>query len=157
MAEHALASGWPEVRAPQRPKHTLDAPQGACVGSSSCHLEENDAKRFGILRNRIHLTGYALVGWIHCSYFSKLDATPSCGKGTHPSSTPKWALGVVKPKMASQSTQGLDLVRVFGGRLEPPFSNLVRQTAATRLIATRGSRCGVAPGGGLPTRTAGRV
>ena len=51
-------------------------------------------------------------------------------------------------EMPSQRTTGLDLVWLFGWRLERPMFDPLRQAIAAILGTTRGSRCGVAPGGG---------
>ena len=65
--------------------------------------------------------------------------------GTHPSGTSKGTHGSLTSEMTPQSTLGLDLVRLFGWLSQSPSVDSMRQEAATKLSASRGSRCGVAP------------
>ena len=134
-------------RTPQRAKHTLDPPSMRICRLLIITPKRNNAQRYFIVRGRVHLIGYGLLGWVLGSRPSDLGASHNYGKGRGPSSNPKWTLGAMTSKMASQSKQGLDLVRLSVKRLGPAFSNLVRQAAASKLTATRGPCCGLAPGG----------
>ena len=58
-------------------------------------------------------------------------------------------------EMTSQSTPALTLVRLFGCRLKPPMFDPMRQAALPKLRATRGPRCGEAPG--VANRATGRA
>ena len=135
-------------RAPQRAKHTLDPPSMRICRLVIATPTRSSSQRYSIVRGRVHLIGYGLLGWVLGSRPSDLGASHNCGKGRGPSSNPKWTLGAMTSKMASQSKRGLDLARLSVKRSGPAFSNLVRQAAASKLTATRGPRCGLAPGRG---------